>query len=167
MPAGARIVLDGVLYHLIVRGNQKQKVFREERDFAEYIKRVRKYKRKYKFRLYSYCLMPNHIHLMGEIERKENLAKFMQGLNRSYTAYFNDKYQIPGQLWQGRFKSKIIAKDGYLLDCINYIELNPLKANMIKNPYEYQWSSYRERALGADGRGRLLDNLNLVGMPCS
>ncbi|MDP3791417.1 MAG: transposase [Candidatus Omnitrophota bacterium] len=159
MPKGPRIVLDNVLYHIMTRGNQKQKVFIEESDFGEYLDRVRRYKRKYKFRLYGFCLMPNHIHLIGAVEDKENLAKFMHGINRSYTSYFNEKYHKVGHLWQGRFNSKIITMDPYAIDCMNYVELNPVRAEMVRMPSEYRWSSYRERNLG--GNNDLLDSLEL------
>lgn len=147
MPKGPRVVLDGMLYHIMVRGNQKQKIFIKSIDFEEYLKRVRYYKRKYKFRLYGFCLMPNHIHIMGEIMQKDNLSKFMQGMNRSYTSYFNKKYNKVGHLWQGRYISKLITKDQYAVDCINYIELNPVRAELAKLPSEYKWSSYSERTL--------------------
>ena len=100
--------------------------------------------------------MPNHVHLIGQPKELKNLAKFMQGLTRSYTAHFNQRYKKVGHLWQGRFKSKIIAKDGYLIDCIQYIEHNPVRANMVKAAIEYPWSSYREKALGQTNNGRLL-----------
>ena len=112
-------------YHIITRGNQRQRVFIVDIDYLEYLQRVRYYKIKFRFCLYGYCLMPNHVHLVGEIEKSCDLSKFMQGINRSYTAYFNRRYKKTGHLWQGRFKSKVIVKDRYLLGCINYIEANP------------------------------------------
>jgi putative transposase len=105
--------------------------------------------------------MPNHVHLIGQLQQKENLAKFMQGLNSSYTAYFNYKYRKVGHLWQGRFKSKVIVKDRYVLDCINYIELNPVRVNLVETPYTYQWSSYQERNLGVAVEKQILDELSL------
>jgi len=105
--------------------------------------------------------MPNHVHLLGEIHKKENLAKFMHGVNRSYTGYFNEKYQAVGHLWQGRFKSKLIIKDAYLLDCLTYIELNPIRATIVERPSEYKWSSYKERNLGIEKDNCFLDDLSL------
>jgi len=78
--------------------------------------------------------MPNHIHLIGEPVHPKKLPKFMQCLHRSYTAYFNNKYNKVGHLWQGRFKTKIIAKDKYLIQCIAYVEQNPVRANLINSP---------------------------------
>lgn len=80
MSVSVRIILEGACYHIITRGNQRQKVFVQEKDHEEYIERLKHYKRKYKFKLYGYCLMPNHVHLIGEIEQKQNLSKFMQGI---------------------------------------------------------------------------------------
>ena len=161
MANGRRLVLEHALYHITNRGNQKQKTFIDDEDFREYLLRVRRYKRKYGFSLYGYCLMPNHPHLVGEVKIKENLSKFMQCLTRSYTAYFNRKYKKVGYLWQGRFKNKVIVKDSYVVNSINYVELNPVRAGMVKTPQEYQWSSYRERVLGFNPDGKILDSLSL------
>jgi putative transposase len=104
--------------------------------------------------------MPNHVHLFGEIKQKGDLAKFMHDINRSYTAYFNETYNKVGHLWQGRFKSKVVVKDEYLINCINYVELNPVRVSMVRVPHEYKWSSYMERSLSTKKR-RLLDSLIL------
>ena len=160
MPNMPRLLLENACYHIMARGNQKQKVFLDEKDCQEYLERVKVYKRKFDFKLYGYCLMPNHIHLVGQIEVAKNLSKFMQGVSLSYTAYFNDKYTKVGHLWQGRFKNKVIAKDRYLVNCISYIELNPVRAEIVNTAYEYPWSSYRERALD-DGFFKILDELSL------
>jgi putative transposase len=97
-----RLVMENACYHLIVRGNQKQNVFRSEDDYLAYLALLKRFKRKYKFRLYAYCLMPNHVHLLGELEIPAFLSKFMHGLNRTYTLYFNNKYEEVGHLWQGK-----------------------------------------------------------------
>lgn len=85
----------------------------------------------------------------------------MQGVSRSYTAYFNKRYKKVGHLWQDRFKSKVIVKDNYLIDCIHYIELNPVRANLVKTAADYEWSSYRERILAQGINGKLLDELQI------
>ena len=159
MPSGPRLLLDNVLYHIISRGNQQQKTFIDNEDFEYYLMRLRKYKRRYEFLLYAYCLMPNHPHILGEIKNPKDLSCFMHDLTRSYTAYFNKKYKKVGHLWQGRFKSKIVTKDQYLIDCINYIELNPVRAGLVKSPMDWPYSSYRERVLDADKRYSILDDL--------
>ena len=134
-------------YHIIARGNNRQRIFRENEDYEKYLSLVRKYKRKYKCRIFGYCIMPNHIHFVLETANKERLISIMRSLQRAYTSYFNRKYRFFGHLWQGRFKSKIILKDRYLLDCIAYVEANPLRANMISSLHDYRWSSYRVRVL--------------------
>lgn len=159
MSRGSRIILDNVFYHIMVRGNQKQATFIDKNDFLEYLKRITFYKKRYRLKLYGFCLMPNHVHLIGEVSKKENLAKFMQCLTRSYTAYFNKKYQKVGHLWQGRFNSKVIVKDEYAINCINYIELNPVRSGIVKDPTEYSWSSYKERNLIFNSK--LIDAISL------
>ena len=155
-----RLLIKNACYHIYIRGNQKQIVFKEGRDFEFYLSQLKRYKRKYSFLLYGYCLMPNHIHLVGEPTAPERLSKFMQCLQRSYTAYHNKKYNKVGHLWQDRFKTKVIAKDRYLIDCIAYVEQNPIRANLIKNIREYKFSSYSERNLSEKSFG-VIDKLLL------
>ncbi len=159
MPSGPRLIVDEGCYHIMTRGNRKQKTFRADEDFHRYMGMLIKYKKKYKFRLYGYCLMPNHVHLIGEVVGK-NLSKFMHGLNRSYVIYFNKTYDKVGHLWQDRFKSKLIVKDKYLIDCINYVELNPVRAGLVESPHEYIWSSYRERNM-MESPYKVLDDFSL------
>ena len=138
---------------MMSRGNQKQRVFLEDADFERYLVLLKRYKTRYKFDLFAWCLMPNHVHLILRVNKPKELARIMQGLNLAYYL----KYSKVGHLWQGRFKSMIIQKDKYVLDCINYIEMNPLRAGIKVAPLEYLWSSYRSRSLG--------DKLNLLDNP--
>ncbi|NQU95650.1 MAG: transposase [Candidatus Omnitrophica bacterium] len=147
MPVTSRILIEYACYHIITRGNQKQRIFSENNDHARYLGILKRAKKKYKISLYSYCLMPNHVHLLIEAEEVEKISKFMQWVNRGYTACFNSKYDKVGHLWQGRFKSKPILKGEYLVHCSTYIEENPVRANMVDDPVKYKWSSYRERCL--------------------
>jgi len=145
MPTLSRTFIDYACYHVIIRGNQKQTVFREEDDFIKYFNILKRALKKYDIRLYSYCLMPNHVHMLIEPVCSRNMSKFMHWLNRGYTAYFNTKYDMVGHLWQGRFKSKPILKGEYLIHCANYIEANPVRAGMTSDISLYEWSSYNER----------------------
>ncbi len=104
--------------------------------------------------------MPNHVHLLGEIANHLMLSNFMHDLNRTYTRYFNNKHKKVGHLWQGRFRSMVITKDKYLIDCLSYIEMNPLRANLVKRPSEYPWNSYNARVLGKDDR--ITDRVSLT-----
>ena len=143
-----RILMENVYYHVISRGNQKQDVFIQDSDFEKYLGLLKHYKRRYKFSLYAWCLMPNHVHLILEVNKPSELARVIQGLNLAYARWFNKKYNKVGHLWQGRYKSMIIQKDKYVLDCINYIEMNPARANIKQTPLDYTWSSFRSRVLG-------------------
>jgi len=142
-----RILLDYALYHIITRGNQRQRIFMCEEDYGKYLAILRKSKRKYKIRLYAYCLMPNHVHLLIEPESARMISKFMHWLSLGYTTYFNSKYGKVGHLWQGRFKGKPVLKGDYLIQCASYIEGNPLRADMVTDMTDYKWSSYKERCL--------------------
>ena len=155
MPRGPRIFLDNVCYHIINRGNQKERVFLEESDFVKYLQLLKHYKKKYTFKLFGYCLMPNHIHLILQPKRPQSLSRFMQGITQTYTAWFNKKYKKTGHLWQGRFKSMVIQKDDYFVECIYYVEMNPIRKGLVLSPIEYIWSSYRDRVFG--NKNGLLD----------
>ena len=150
MSRSPRFVLEGACYHVITRGNQRQVVFRCQEDFLKYLDILAKYKKRFKFLLYCYCLMSNHVHLVLEPQDPDALSWAMQSINQAYTRYFNYTYHKTGHLWQGRYKSLVITKDRYLFDCINYIDCNPVRAKMVSTPLEYQWSSYKTRTLGSD-----------------
>jgi putative transposase len=161
MPTGPRLLIRNACYHITARGNQRQLVFLDAKDYKRYLLFLRKYKKKSDFRIYGFCLMPNHVHIIGEPAEGPNLSKFMQSLSRAYTAHFNKRYNKVGHLWQGRYKSKVIVKDTYLIDCIHYVELNPVRANMVKAAGEYCWSSHRERVTGGEIAIGLLDQLRI------
>jgi putative transposase len=161
MTKETRMLVENACYHIYARGNQKQRVFIDARDYKEYLGRLHRYKRRYKFLLYGFCLMPNHIHLVGEPTQPENLSKFMQGLTLSYTAYFNKRHKKVGHLWQSRFKSKLIVKDQYLISCVHYVEQNPVRANLVTSAQEYPWGSHKERVFSQDTKTRFLDPLEI------
>ena len=142
MPRTARIAFPSLVYHIISRGNNREWVFNEEEDFEKYLGICRRYKEKFGFKLYHWVLMSNHIHLIVETTEESSLSKIMQGMNLAYTIWFNRKNGKVGHLWQDRFKSAVVEKDSYLLECGRYIERNPLRAGMVKDPKEYPWSSY-------------------------
>ncbi len=141
-----RVFASGLLYHVIVRGNQRQKTFRSDDDYKAYLDRLEKYRAKFHVRIYAYCLMPNHVHLLLETGSTP-LAKFMQGLQQSYTQYFNRSYRKVGHLFQGRYKAIICDKDKYLLALVRYIHLNPVRARLAKRPERYPHSGHRSYLL--------------------
>jgi putative transposase len=149
MPRTARIAPQEFVYHVLTRGNNKQDIFKDEEDFHKYIAIVAKYKERYRFKVYHYVLMTNHVHLVIETtEEGGELSQIMKGINISYAQYYKAKYKYTGHFWQDRFKSIIISKDEYLLACGSYVELNPVRAAMVKEPKEYPWSSYQVNAYG-------------------
>jgi len=137
-----RVFAPGLLYHVIVRGNQRRKTFRRDDDYKAYLDRLEKYRTRFHVRIYAYCLMPNHVHLLLETGTTP-LAKFMQGVQQSYTQYFNRSYRKVGHLFQGRYKAIICDKDKYLLSLIRYIHLNPVRAALSKRPEAYLYSGHR------------------------
>lgn len=149
MPRTARIAPQEYVYHVLTRGNNKQAIFLDEEDRKQYVDILRKYKAKYQYKLYHYVLMTNHVHLVMETtETGGELSRIMKGINLSYAQHYKKKYNYTGHFWQDRFKSIIISKDEYLLACGSYVELNPVRAGMVKDPLDYPWSSYRGNACG-------------------
>ena len=137
-----RFFAPGVLYHVIVRGNHKQKTFFSPQDYEVYSERLTRYRNKFHVSLHAYCLMPNHVHLLLECA-EEPLSKFMQGIQQSYTQYFNRAYNKVGHLFQGRYKAIICDKDEYLLALVRYIHLNPVRSNLVERPEQYKYSGHR------------------------
>jgi putative transposase len=150
MPRTARIAPEGYVYHVLTRGNNRQDVFREDPDFGRYCELLVHYKEKFPFLLYHYVLMTNHVHLVLETTGHAPLSEIMKGINISYAQYYKKKYGHIGHFWQDRYKSILISKDEYLLACGSYIELNPVRAGMVKAPGDYRWSSYCFYAFGKE-----------------
>jgi putative transposase len=149
MPRSARIAPKECIYHLLTRGNNRKGIFKNENDYTRYIEIIKKYKFKYKFKLYHYVLMRNHVHLVLELIAKGgNLAEIMKGINLSYAQYFKSRYKHIGHFWQDRYKSIIISSDEYLLACGSYVELNPLRSKIAEHPKDYKWSSFNAYAYG-------------------
>jgi len=136
-----RIEFKGAFYHVITRGNQRQKIFKDKDDFLKYLEILSNYKTRYKYFLYAFMLMNNHVHLLIETQEIP-LSKILQGINQSYTTYFNRKYKTVGHLFQGRYKAILCDRDEYLLSLVKYIHLNPVRAKLVKTPDDHQWSSH-------------------------
>jgi len=137
-----RIEFSGALYHVLARGNNKQQIFKDDQDYKAYLKRIERYEKRYKFTLYAFVLMPNHVHFLIEIGIVP-LSKIMQGLQQSYTSYFHKKYKTVGHLFQGRYKAILCQRDAYLLELVRYIHLNPVRAAIVTSPEDYLWSSHQ------------------------
>ncbi len=143
-----RITPAGIPQHIIQRGNNKQACFASEDDMKAYLKWLTDFANKYKVNIHAWVLMTNHIHLLCTPTTNDGIGKMMQSLGRMYVGYFNHTYKRTGTLWEGRYKSSIIQSERYLLSVYRYIELNPVRADMVTNPSEYSWSSYNFNALG-------------------
>lgn len=137
-----RIHYHGAVNHVITRGNNKENIFYENADKAKYLDLLKKYMEKYDFLLYAYALMDNHLHLLIEV-RDIPLSGIMQGLQLSYTQYFNKKYDRVGHVFQQRYKAVLCGKDDYLLTLIKYIHENPTKAGL-STLLDYEWSSHKD-----------------------
>ncbi len=126
---------------MITRGNQRQEIFRSAEDYVRCVKILGDYKNRYDYALYCYVLMGSHVHLLIET-RDVVLSKILQGINQSYTMYFNRKYNTVGHLFQGRYKAILCDRDSYLLSLVKYIHENPIRAGVAKTLDAYPWSSH-------------------------
>lgn len=141
MPRKPRIEYSGAFYHVITRGNQKQKIFKDQSDYQKYLLTLTTYKNRTGCRIYAFVLMSNHVHLLIETSDIP-LSKFMQGLSQTYTMHFNRKYRTSGHLFQGRFKAILCDRETYLLGLLKYVHQNPLRAKIAGRLDAYPWSSH-------------------------
>ena len=137
-----RVEFEGAFYHVIARGNQRQDIFLDDKDRAIYLERLEHYRKRYDCQLYAYVLMSNHVHLLIETQ-KIPLSKIMQGLQFTYTQYYNRHHRTVGHIFQGRYKAILCDRDSYLLELVRYIHLNPARLQRPKDPWKYRWSSHR------------------------
>jgi putative transposase len=154
MPRKPRILLDGGFYHVLTRGNDKRRLFRDKRDHIFFLDTIRRYLVKFEIRIVHYCLMPTHLHFLARLDDAGDLPKFMQGILQVYADYFKRKYNSCGYVFQNRYKSLLIESEGYLLECGRYIERNPLRAGLVENIADYPWSSFSFYANGNKEIGR-------------
>ena len=148
MPRKPRFNLLGIPQHVIQRGNNREPCFYAEEDYRRYLNDLRESSVKFDCRIHAYVLMTNHVHLLVTPMVDYGVSQMMQALGRRYVYYMNKSYNRTGTLWEGRFKSSLIDSDHYLLTCMRYIELNPIRAGMIEHAGKYKWSSYQANAQG-------------------
>jgi putative transposase len=134
--------------HVIQRGNNRAPIFVDPVDFAFYRTCLAYAARRCGVSIHAYVFMTNHVHLMVTPERATSTARMMQSIGRLYVQYFNARCGRTGTLWEGRYKAAIVDDEGYLLTCMRYVELNPVRAGMVMDPRDYPWSSHRANALG-------------------
>lgn len=150
MPRRARVMLPGVPLHLIQRGNNRQICFVADEDYHFYLDWLKEYADKTGCLIHAYVLMTNHVHLLVSSPTVNGLGAMMKALGQRYVQYVNRTYRRSGTLWEGRFRSCLTQEENYLLACMRYIELNPVRASMVEHPGEYRWSSYRANAQGEE-----------------
>ena len=148
MPRKPRICPIGLPQHIIQRGNNRQVCFTSKQDFIAYSGWLKDYSQKFEVEIHAWVFMTNHVHLLCTPYKTDAISLMMQSLGRQYVRYFNFTYKRSGTLWEGRFKSCLVQTEEYLLQLYRYIELNPVRANMVSDPAEYEWSSYQINALG-------------------
>ncbi|UCH39249.1 MAG: transposase [Gammaproteobacteria bacterium] len=148
MPRRARLILPNVTVHVIQRGNNRQNCFYRKPDYRNYLEWLQEYAIECDCRIHAYVLMTNHVHLLATPARAESLGAMMKRLGQRYVQYVNRTYKRSGTLWEGRYKSCLVSDEAYVLGCYRYIELNPVRAGLIRHPAEYRWSSYRANSQG-------------------
>jgi putative transposase len=142
MPRNPRIEVEGGLYHVLTRGNNRRLIFNDDEDYGKMIALIAKTKVKLPFYLYTYCLMPNHLHLLME-RRQDPISRIMQMLLAGYSRYYNRRNRRVGHLFQGRYRSILCQSDRYLAELVRYIHLNPVRANLVRDPSAFRYSSHR------------------------
>ncbi len=148
MPRRSRLVVPKIPLHIIQRGNNRQACFFSDDDYLFYLECLQEYSQKTNCMIHGYVLMTNHVHLLLTPRDSESVGQLMKRLGQRYVQYVNRTYQRSGTLWEGRYRSCIAQEDNYLLQCLRYIELNPVRAEMVLHPADYRWSSYRTNAEG-------------------
>jgi len=147
MPRRPRSITADCPVHIVQRGINRRSCFRCEQDFRSYLAALRETSGQYRVAIYAFVLMTNHVHMLAVPAREDAISRMMQQLGRKYVSYFNKLHVRTGTLWEGRFRSSVIASERYLFACYRYIELNPVRAGLVRSAREYKWSSYRANAM--------------------
>lgn len=138
-----RLTVPGYPHHIIQRGNNRQAIFVDKADYEELLRLLEEHAKKAAVAVHAYVLMSNHVHLLATPETDQGIPQLMQAVGRRYVRYFNDRHGRTGTLWEGRYRSTLIQAERYLLACMVYIDLNPVRAGMVVEPADYPWSSHR------------------------
>lgn len=141
MPRVQRARSTSGYYHIMLRGNERKKIFLNDEDRIRFLETLKQKRQGDTFFIHAFCLMDNHVHLMLS-ENKEDVAKVMKRITVSYVSFFNKKYDRVGHLFQDRFKSEVVEQESYVLSLARYIHQNPVKAGIVRRASDYKWSSY-------------------------
>ncbi len=137
-----RLTVPGLPHHLIQRGNNRQQIFLTPADRQFYLELLQEHASQFGVAIHAYVLMPNHVHVLVTPGSQDALPKMMQAVGRRYVRRFNDSHGRTGTLWEGRYKSTMVQTERYLLACMVYIDLNPVRASLVPQPVDYAWSSH-------------------------
>jgi len=147
MPRPLRPIAEGLVYHVINRGNGRQPVFFDDGDFLAFLKAIADLKTRKPLALYGYCLRANHIHLLLR-PQGTSVSRVVQSLLVSHTQRYHRFRDTCGHVWQGRFKSPLVQDDEHLLCVLRYIEANPIRAGIVQRAGQYRWSSFAAHGEG-------------------
>lgn len=143
-----RFRIVGMPQHIRQRGNNGQSCFLDVHDRCRYLADLELALREHDVELHAWVLMSNHVHLLATPRAGGAISRMMQAVGRRYVRWFNDRHERTGTLWEGRFRASLVDSESYLLACMRYIELNPVRANMAVHPGDFRWSSFAANALG-------------------
>jgi putative transposase len=138
-----RLTVPGYPHHIIQRGNNRQPIFADRADYELLLGLIDEHARKQQVAIHAYVLMSNHFHLLATPETAAGIPQMMQAIGRRYVRNYNLRHARSGTLWEGRYRSTLIQAERYLLACMVYIDLNPVRAGMVADPAEYAWSSHQ------------------------
>ena len=163
MPRIRRQLSKSKVYHVMVRGNERKKIFLDDEDREKYLEILRVKNTEKTYMIYAYCLMDNHVHLLIN-EGRDQITKILQRINVSYVYYFNKKYKRSGHLFQDRFKSEAVENERYLLAVLRNIHNNPIKANVVQKPAQFRWSSYNAYVNKHNTNNEVIDRNEILAM---
>ncbi|MGH6785983.1 MAG: transposase, partial [Novosphingobium sp.] len=144
-----RYVLPGVPHHVTQRGNRRERTFFEDGDYALYLDLLAQGAERHGVEVWSYCLMPNHVHIVAVPRDGDALARTFRHVHRHYTGYVNARLRVTGHLWQGRFSS-VAMDEAHLHAALRYVALNPVRARLVARAADWRWSSVRAHLAGRD-----------------
>jgi len=154
-----RIYIENAVCYITSRGDHEGAIFKEDGDYKAYMELLKKTKDQFKFKLFAFCLLPNHAHLLIEPDEESTISQTMHGLSSNYTKYFNGKYKSSGHLFQERYKMALVEKDPNIANMTAYINLNPKAVGVTSEPKSYQYSSYPSYLYYGGSKG------SLIGIP--
>ncbi len=145
MPRIARNIADGGAYHVLNRGNGRQRVFHKDGDYLAFISLLGEMSERFQIDLYAWCLMPDHFHLLVRVEKGDELSRAMQWCMTTHVRRYHRHYRSSGHIWQGRYKSFAVVDHDHFLTVARFVEGNPVRTGLVKSATDWAWSSHRER----------------------